>query len=68
MIEILYENKWRQFYPILELELCGEGDTIDKRPLAELSDRVYGKWIGGISGYTPWWVFDTVDKIKLREI
>jgi hypothetical protein len=56
------ENKWVGFYPMKNF------DQEDTRSLAEMEDEVYGKYIGGLCGYQPWWVHLTVKKSKLRAI
>ena len=68
MIQIFYEGKWIQFYPIEHFEYDGEGDTIYKQSLEEFGDNVYGKYIGGVSGYKAWWIYQTVKKSQLREV
>ena len=66
MIEIQRKDAvWVQFYPIQSQSILGE--IFDNRPLAELGESVYGKYIGGFSGYMPWWVYVTIEKAKLRE-
>jgi hypothetical protein len=64
MIEIMRDTKWVQFYPIESLSPLGE--HFDERPLAELGESVYGKYVGGFAGYIPWWVYVTVNKNMLR--
>lgn len=68
MLQIFYDNKWTQFYPIKYLAYDGEGDTIDERRLAEFGDEIYGKYIGGVAGYNVWWINETVKKSQLREV
>jgi hypothetical protein len=59
------DSKWTQFHAIKTLIPCEE--LFDKRPLAELEDKVYGKYAGGVAGYNVWWIYETVDKKQLRE-
>ena len=59
---------WVTFYPILQLDLAGEGDKFEERTLSEMGNRIYGKYVGGVSGYQPWWVYTTVKKSILREV
>lgn len=61
-------NTYVEFYPILSTDLTGECDTITNKKLVELPEHVYGKYVGGISGYQPWWVYVTINKSLLREI
>ena len=68
MLQIFYNGKWTQFYPIKHFEYDGEGDTIDNRPLAEFEDEIYGKYVGGVAGYSVWWVNQMVKKSDLREV
>jgi hypothetical protein len=63
MLEILYKDKWCEFQPI-QLDYMIE--TIDRRSLDELPDKVYGKICMGVCGYKPIWMYNTVDKKKLR--
>jgi len=66
MLEIQRKDtKWTQFHVIKTLIPCEE--ILDTRPLAELEDKVYGKYAGGVAGYNVWWVYETVDKKQLRE-
>lgn len=68
MIEIKRDDGvWTTFYVIRQLDLAGEGDTLNDLPLQDLPAKIYGKFVGGICGYQPWWVYVTVDKSKLRE-
>ena len=68
MLEVKRDDGvWIQFYVIKHLEWDGEGDVLHEVSLSELPTRVYGKFVGGICGYQPWWVYTTVDKSELRE-
>jgi hypothetical protein len=58
------DKVWTQFHVILERDHFG-GYIYDTRPLAELDNMVYGRYIGGVAGYTPWWIYDTVPKSRL---
>ena len=68
MLEIRYKEKWVKFLPILSLDFAGEGATYDTRKLAELPEKIYGKYVGGVAGYNVWWINDTIDKKMLREV
>ena len=68
MLQIYHEGRWVQFYPIKYCDMAGEGDTLDTRALSEMEDEIYGKYVGGVSGYQPWWVYKTVSKNLLREV
>jgi len=63
MLEVLYNNKWCSFHPLSSVVY---GEEFDYRPLEELPNKVYGKILGGVCGYEPWWIFSTVEKNKLR--
>jgi hypothetical protein len=56
---------WKKFYPIKEL--CMDLEIFDMRPLSEMDDIVYGKYISGTSGYNSTWTYLTAEKSKLRE-
>ena len=64
MLETLYNNKWCSFYPLSSVVY---GDEYDDRTLSELPEKIYGKLIGGVCGYQPWWVYLKVDKKDVRE-
>jgi hypothetical protein len=59
------EVTWKKFYPIKEL--CMDLEIFDSRPLSEMEDMMYGKYVSGTSGYNPTWTYLTVEKSKLRE-
>lgn len=59
---------WVEFYPIISLNLAGEGDIVNSNKLSDLPEVVYGKYVGGLAGYQPWWVYTTISKSFLREV
>jgi hypothetical protein len=56
------DGEWVQFY------VLSHAEELDERSLSELADMVYGKYIGGFSGFNPWWVYLQVKKSDLREV
>ena len=62
------DGSWTEFYPIVSLELAGEGDVISLYNLVSLPQTVYGKYVGGAAAGNVWWVYLTLDKSQLREI
>lgn len=64
-MKILYRNEWVDFYPIRRP--VGPFETEDHRPLHQLDDEVYGKFIAGMVGYSPAWMYKTVRKTEIRE-
>jgi hypothetical protein len=76
MIEIQRDDKkWVKFYPILSHDFAGDGYTFDTRPLAEIEEEVhglskgiYGRFAGGVAGYTIWWQYGAYPKNRLREL
>jgi hypothetical protein len=65
-LQCLYDKQWKPFYP-LKTPIVYEEET-DTRQLSELPDRVYGKLIGGMAGYQPWYIYLTVDKKDVRVV
>lgn len=63
-MKILYEDKWVDFYPIVRPILYRE--ELDQRPYEELEDEVYGKFIVGMVGYIPAWMYRTVKKTDIQ--
>lgn len=63
-MQILYEGKWVDFYPIVRPVVYRE--ELDKRPLEELDEEVYGKFVMGMMGYVPAWMYKTVKKSEIR--
>lgn len=61
------KKEWKPFYPIGRLIPEFNQEVMDERPLSELDEKVYGKYVGGVAGYNIWWVYLTVEKSKLRE-
>jgi hypothetical protein len=62
------ERSWTEFYPIVSLELAGEGDIINPFGLSNLPQKVYGKYAAGTIAGQVWWVYVTVYKTKLRDV
>ena len=62
------DGTWTEFYPVIGLDLAGEGDLISPYKLSNLPDRIYGKYEGGVAGYQVWWEYITVAKASLREV
>ena len=60
------ETTWKKFYPIKDLSI--DDEVYDERPLSEMEDKVYGKYVSGTSGYNVMWTYLTVDKSKLRQV
>jgi hypothetical protein len=63
---------WTKFYPITSRDFVDDNcDKIDTRPFSSLrdlcGDYIYGKYVGGMVGYRPWWVYETVNVSKLQE-
>ena len=53
---------WTEFY-VVDVNT----DEICERELGDLPDKVAGKYMGGLVGYTPVWYYITVEKSKLRQ-
>ena len=68
-IQVKYGG-WTRFYPILFFDMEGgaDGDIIDQRPLSQLDNKIYGRYIGGKTLYGVWWNYESVEKSRLREI
>jgi hypothetical protein len=64
MLQVFWEKQWKTFHPLSSVIY---GEEFDYRPLEELPNKVYGKLIGGVAGYQPWWVYGTFDKKDIRE-
>lgn len=59
---------WVPFFPILHLDLAGEGDVVDTKRLSEFpGETIYGKYQGGLCGYSVFWIYASVEKNKLRD-
>lgn len=64
-MKILYENKWVEFYPIVRPIYYKE--QLDNRLYEELEDEVYGKFVAGMVGYIPAWMYKTVKKTDIKD-
>ena len=53
-----------EFYP---LSMPNVDDEIDKRPLDELPDVLFGKVMIGVAGYNPIWKYITINKKEIIE-
>jgi len=61
------DGAWVPFFPILHLDFK-EGDVVYTKRLAELpGTSVYGKYEEGVCGQTVFWIYDTVEKTRLRD-
>lgn len=56
---VIFENKKCQFFPLVTPVIIVE--SLDRRPLAELPENVYGKafWLGA-------WVYNTWPKDQIK--
>jgi|LakMenEpi03Aug12_release.lakeMendotaPanAssembly.Ray.scaffolds.fasta_scaffold2480080_1 hypothetical protein len=57
---IIYKGYPVDFYPISNNG--GLGETLKYYMYNELPDLVYGKYVTGFAGYTPFWIYDTFRK------
>ena len=54
-----------EFFP---LSMPNVDDELDKRPLSELPDVLFGKVMMGVAGYNPIWKYITINKQDIEEI
>lgn len=65
-------KNWIQFFPIKTLSMVDSmGDTLDERDSKEVlkgapSEKIYGKAMGGVVRYSPWWIYGEWRKDEIR--
>lgn len=62
-LEIKIKGQWKRFYPIYT---NGVIEEVDNTKFVDLPLKIFGKYIGGVAGYKPWYVYDTFDKKDIR--
>ena len=63
ILKILYNGKYCNFYPLKSVIY---GDELDHTLYSGLPDKVYGKILGGVCGYEPWWVYKHVNRKDIK--